>query len=532
MSSNLTRIAEEAARGGLFLLVGNAVSTLVLAIGSIVVARLLGPDAYGLYGLSLVVPSVFLLFTDFGVDAAVTRFSAKLRSEGEPQLAAGMLRLGFLFKLLTAMVMLALSLALSETLAAALLNRPEMGSLVRLAAVLIPFQAIVSTATAAFLGLDRMEDAAMTLNAQSILKAGSSPLLVILGFGVVGALLGHILGYAAAAVLGLLILFLRHYRNLGGAPGENALGSDLKVMMSYGLPLYASALLGSLLGQYQTVVLAHFTSNAEIGNLGVAMQFAALIGALSSPMAALFPAFSKLNPGGPEAKRLFTLSVRYTSLFILPAAVAIAILSKDLILSIYGASFSIAPLLLSTYALNFLCAGIGSLVIGNLLSGAGESRLILKANLVNLAIFLPLAPALTGLSGALGVVLAGLVSGLCSIIYQLHAAKGRFGIDLSPAGSLRIYVASALSAMPTLLFLRLSPFQSPANVILGGSLFLISFLTASPLLGAVRVHDIENLRAVLGRLRAGRLLDPILAYEVRLASSSESRRSAPLLLNS
>jgi len=518
MSEELTKVAGEAARGGFFLFAGNALSTIILAIGSIIVARLLGPEAYGLYAISLVAPGLLLLFTDFGVSAAVTMFSAKLRAEGKAPQAAGMLRSAILFKLLTATAMFALCLILSETLAARLLNRPGIGPLVRLVALSIPFQAVFATASSAFLGLDRMQDNALTLNIQSIVKAASAPVLLLLGFGVVGALTGYVLGYAAAGASALAILFLKHYRSLGGAEKGDSLGENLRAMMGYGLPLYASALLGSLLAQYQSIILAQLTSNIDIGNLNVAMQFATLIGVLTSPMAVLFPAFSKLNPEGREAKRLYGLSVKYTALLIVPAAVAIAILSRDLIFAIYGPSYSLAPLLLSTYAMNFLFSGIGSLVIGNLLSGAGETKLILKANLINLAVFAPLAPVLILTYGVLGAVLAGLASTLASLAYQLLAARKRLGVGFNPSASLKIYLASILSAAPILLFLQLSPFQGLANVIFGGCLFLLAYLTASPLLGAVRMSDIENLKLILGRLKIARLLNPILAYEAKLAS--------------
>jgi O-antigen/teichoic acid export membrane protein len=44
------------------------------------------------------------------------------------------------------------------------------------------------------------------------------------------------------------------------------------------------------------------------------------------------------------------LSIKYTALLIVPAAVAMVILSRDLIFAIYGPSYSLAPLL-STYAM-------------------------------------------------------------------------------------------------------------------------------------------------------------------------------------
>jgi len=81
---------------------------------------------------------------------------------------------------------------------------------------------------------------------------------------------------------------------------------------------------------------------------------------------------------------------------------------------------------------------------------------------------------------------------------------------------LNTYLASTLSAAPTLLFLQLSHLQGLSNVILGGSLFLLAYLAASSLLRAVRMGDIWNLTLMLGRLKIARLLYPVLAYEAKL----------------
>lgn len=139
------------------------------------------------------------------------------------------------------------------------------------------------------------------MNIQSIVKTTLSPLLVILGFSVIGALSGHILGYMIAALLGSLILF-KYYKRLG-KPSSNSFSGNLKIMLGYGFPLYLSALLGLFLGQYQTIILAFFTSNFEIGNFSIATNLSSLINVLIFPLTVLFPAFSKVNPNGDELKK-------------------------------------------------------------------------------------------------------------------------------------------------------------------------------------------------------------------------------------
>jgi O-antigen/teichoic acid export membrane protein len=250
------------------------------------------------------------------------------------------------------------------------------------------------------------------------------------------------------------------------------------------------------------------------------MNFASLITILTFPVTVLFPAFSKLNPKSEEARRLFTHSVKYTSLIIIPAATIAAVVSKDLVAFIYGSSYNLAPLLLSIYTLNYLYAGIGSLVLGHLLTGAGETKLILEANLINLTTFLPSAPIFTWLYGVPGIIAALLISTLLSLTYQLLKAKKKFKVNFNPVDSTKIYLSSVLSAVPTLLYLQLSPFQNLLNIILSGSLYLATYLTLAPLVGAINAQDIENLKLLFGNIKmVWPFLKLVLNYEARLIST-------------
>jgi len=518
LSDKLAEIAEDSARGGFFLLTGNALSLLILAIGSIIVARLLGPENYGLFALSLVVPSILAGLIDLGVNPALTRFSAKLRTEDKDQLAANMLRSGFLFKLVTGIAMSAICLIFSDALATYILNRPGMGFLIKLTSLLTLFQTLFTTLNSSFIGLDKMEGNALIMNVQAIVKSALSPMLVILGFSLVGALIGHVTSYMVAGLAGSLIL-LKHYRSLG-KPSSGNFSSSLKVMLSYGFPLYVSTLLGLFLGQYQNIILAFFASNAEIGNFNIAIALSSLINVLIFPLGVLFPAFSKVDPNSGELRRIFRLSVKYTALLIIPATIIVAILSKDIVYTLYGYSYGSAPFFLQLYILTFLYAGAGSLVLGHLFSGIGETRVILKSNLINLLVFLPLAPILTMTHGVPGLIATLLASSLLSLAYGLRIITKKVEVNLDLKASLRIYFASLLSAIPVLALLHISPFNSLPNLMIGGSLFLLTYLTLTPLTGAITHTDLENLNLILSRIKiVWPLIRPVLTYEAKLLST-------------
>jgi len=515
VSKKLVEIAEDSARGGFFLFTGNAFQLIILAMGSIIVARLLGPENYGLLSLSLVIPLALIGLIDLGVNSALTRFSAKLRVEGKAQLVADMLKSGFLLKLLTGIAMSAACFSFSDALATQVLNRPGMGFLLRLASSLILFEAIFTTLNSAFVGLDRMEGSALIMNAQSIAKTTLSPLLVVLGFSVVGALTGHIVSYLVASLAGSLI-FYKYYKGLGKSSNTSFL-SNIEVMLHYGFPLYLSTLIPIIRGQYQTIILAFFTSNIEIGNLHIATNLSSVMNVLILPLAVLFPAFSKVNLDSNELKKAFELAVKYTALFIVPATVLVVTLSKDLVYTLYGHTYSSAPAFLSLYILIFLYAGAGSIVIIYLFSGIGETGTVFKCNLINLLVFLPLAPLLTMLYGVPGSIVALLISGLISLAYGLFIAAKKIHVKPDFKASSRIYLSSFLSTIPVLAFLYVSPFNGLPNVLISGSLFLLIYLTLAPLTGAITHTDLENLKLILSRIKIiWPLIRPVLAYEAKL----------------
>ena len=81
MSTELSEVAKASARGSFFLFLGKTSSTIIMAFASILVARLLGPENYGLYALAMITPSLLIAFSDLGISPALTMFSARFHSE-------------------------------------------------------------------------------------------------------------------------------------------------------------------------------------------------------------------------------------------------------------------------------------------------------------------------------------------------------------------------------------------------------------------------------------------------------------------
>lgn len=509
---------------------GTAASTIISAVGVIVMARLLGPAGYGVYTLALVPPALFVSVADLGVSPALTRYAASLRSQQNYGRLASMLLSGLVFKVLTGTAAFLFVFVFSSQLASLVLHRYDMGQLVGLASVIILFQGMFNLSYNTFVGLDRMDRSALMAIIRDTTRMALATVLIVAGFGVVGAILGQVSASVLVGLIGLsLMLAMRQVlkntvRNDQAVPG---LREDIGTMMQYGLPLYLGSLSVTVLSQYQNIVLAFFTSNTEIGNFNATVNFGALVLIFANPVAAgLFPAFSKLDlqTRKDDLKRMFELAVRYTTLVIFPVAVCVATLSGDLIQVVYGASFTEAPWYLLLYMGIFLLTGLGQYVISNFLSGVGKTKETLKVMLVQLAAFLPLAPFMVWLWRVPGLIVALALSGLVSTSFGLRLATRDYGMHVDLKRSLATLVAALASAVPVFFLVHVSPFPSLLNALAGAAVYLAAYLTLAPMFKAVKRPDLEILASILGQIKIAKVVtNRILAYEAWVLDAAEGK---------
>ncbi|MGQ9640598.1 MAG: oligosaccharide flippase family protein [Candidatus Bathycorpusculaceae bacterium] len=80
-------IAKKSATGSFQLFMGVAASTMIMAVGTITLARLMKPEEYGLYSIALIPSYMAVLFRDWRVNSAITKYTASLRAENKEEQA-------------------------------------------------------------------------------------------------------------------------------------------------------------------------------------------------------------------------------------------------------------------------------------------------------------------------------------------------------------------------------------------------------------------------------------------------------------
>jgi len=503
MNSNLSKIAEDSTRGGFFLTLGHAASTIISAASLLIVARILGPEQYGLYSISTVIPSLLLLFIDPGINQGLIKYTASLKVKGEEHHAAKLLTHALAFKILLGLAATFLCFALSNQLATHILNRPDLTPYIQAASTLIILQTIYTTVNSSLVGLDKTEYNAFITCTQAIVKALASSLLVILGLSIIGALTGYIAGSLAASLIAILILYRVHKQLYNSKDTTNTkFSGNIRLLVRYGFPLYISALLAGFILQYQNLLLATFTSNEDIGNYRATMNFTTLVNILpASIVTALLSTFSKLDHKSEEANRFFRLSIKYASMLVLPTITILALYSKEIVEIVYGEAYLSAPFFLTLCTLQYYLIGSGSLILDSLFNGLGDTKTTLKIHLVSSSAFIIAAPATTWILKAPGLIVATFAATLLGNLCGLSIAKSKFKVQIETGTVARIYLSTLFSASLILLLNIVLPLTGLPRMILGGSIYLAAYLLLTPLMKVISQPEMEGIKAVLHKVR-------------------------------
>jgi O-antigen/teichoic acid export membrane protein len=498
------RMGKASASGSFQLFIGKTVSTLIIAVGTIILGLLILEADYGLYTIALIPAATIALFSDWGVSSAMTKYCAQYRAANKRSELRQIIVSGLTFEIATGVVLTILSFLVANFIALAIFHKPEATFLITIAAPIIILGSLFGASQSIFVGFERMDLVSCIIICQGITQCVLPTLLVYTGYGAYGAVVGYVFSFLVVAVIAIALVYFAIFRKLGSNTTSNLnIRQTLRQLLNYGVPLAISAILGGALSQFYLFMMASFVDVAMIGNYKIATNFAVLLTLFTAPIVTvLFPAFSKLNPRNKQQllKKVFTASVKYTALFLVPATMAMMVLSGPIVGTLYGDKWSYAPSFLALYIISNLYVLFGSLSGQSLFIALGETKMLMKLYLLQLAIGIPVAFLLIPQFGIPGVILVALTAGLPGWFIGLYWLWKRYGTKAEFRSSGKILLASSTAAIVTYLFQ--SVFVATAWIVLttGVMLFLAIYLIVLPFVGAINQTDVNNLRALFSGL--------------------------------
>lgn len=497
-------MAKTSASGSFNLFLGKLISTIILGIGTIVLGAYIQDQELGLFTVATIPSVTLLLFQDLGVGLALTKYCAEYKALKREEKLRRIIKIGLGFNILTGLLLTIFSVISANFIAPSIFGKPEASILILVASFSIFFTALLTASQSIFFGFERMKFAAYVMISQGVVQAVLSPLLVYLGYGAMGAIIGYTFACVISGTFAIILVYFSIFQKLPYSPSTNPNNSEiLKKLLGFGLPLAISTILAGVLTNFYSFMMASVVVTALIGNYRIASYFGSFLEFFTFPISTtLFPAFSKVDPlKEPEIlKSVFTSSVKYTAFFLLPATMAVIVLSGPIIGTLYADKWLYAPLFLSFYGLNNLFSVFGNISINSFLRGVGETKLMLKQNILTLIVGFPLALLMIPSFGIIGVIVGPILAGKPSLFWGLYHIWKHYKIKVDFGASIKLFITSLIAALVTYLILNFLHTTELLKLLIGVITFVGTYLIATPILGGVTQTDINNMNVMFSDL--------------------------------
>jgi len=414
-------------KGASFRLAGDGLAVLLAAaIGSgfsflsqVMLARILGPEQFGIYSLVLSWVAALSLLLPFGLDATILRFVAAYGTLRNFSALRGLLlRITQIVaggSLIAAALMAAMSMSL----------RPGISQAFLVGALLLPMVTLFQVGNKIVLGLHHPVCSA--LSGQMVRHSTLAALILILGYGMRIPLTAQraVLLAAAAMLVGLVtnqyFTFLYLPKELFQVRAEYRTREWLGV----GLPLMVVTAAEQTLARGDIIILGVFRTKTEVGFYGAVVALTLCMDLISASMnSVIAPRFAELHAkhDRDSLQKLLTRSSAIVFLATLPIGLLFILFGRQ-ILQLFGKDFSSGASALALLSIASLIRALAGSV-GLLLSMTGLHSLYAKTVVVTACIAIGLDLALIpsfGVMGAavstlLGVIVGSVILGMIVIV--------------------------------------------------------------------------------------------------------------------
>lgn len=473
-------------------------------VAAVLIARHLGPQHYGVYGLFIWFAAVGIVITNSGITTGVIKFVAELRGNGQEHLIAPMLAHMRRVQRWHLLVVLGIGLVLFVVAGrrfAADLDVIEFALLAAAVGMRAPYMFNIAIAK----GFEAFDATAKV----ALVAAPLNLLMVVVAMLLHASMVWFVLVYAISSAAFLLASHAQAARLAPPATAQVVLPDALLLRVRRHLRIVSVTIIVGFLiaSDVEILFLNLFDASTSAGYFKVAFQLAAGIMLLVPGVfsAVLLPMMAKALSQGREAGgRRFVVVTSYLALLSAPVVAFGACFAGAVIALLYGAAYAAAA---PVFALCIFASAVGTVAQGatSLLVSADRQHIILTLTLIFGVLKIAMDITLImhfGLHGAVAAIVIGaLVGSAAYLILGMRIS----GMQLQWKRLLRILLAAVLAgaAASLVLLLHTAPLLTllAGGVVLGGV-----YLPLTLLLKCWSRADIEQLQGLHHRYAAGRPL--------------------------
>ena len=432
------------AKGVLVNLFGKAFGRGSHVAGQLILARLLGPFFFGLYGIGWNILRISGILFTLGLDSGVVHFGSKYYKKDRERFSAVILGALFAVFIIGSLAGLAIYLFSSEI--SQFFNKPELGSILRWFSLAFPALAgarVLASST-------RVSKDMMFANLiEEVIQPGSSLLFIGLAYLMGGGILRYVAANSASIILslfaGIWIVVLRY---LVKTISWGELWTNFKELIKYSLPIAIPTVFGSLVILVDRMFVGYFLPEYETGIYqSVSLISVLFVAVLSSFKTIVAPMIAEYyhQENHQGLQRVIKTSTRWAFNICFPVILIILSSPKSFMVSLFGISFLMGAdtLLILTVA---QLINISKGPIDQLLVMTGNQNIWLKITLISFAVNVAANWLLIPVYGLMGAAYASGLTFICLAVGGLFFSGKKLGFLPYDQYSLRSVIFSILTA--------------------------------------------------------------------------------------
>lgn len=408
-----TELTQKTVKGVLWSLLSFAGSKGVTFLATMILARLLAPEDFGLMALGLVAIGYLETFGSLGVGNFV------IYKQGEEEKTANLaFTLG-----LTVNAILALSSFLLAPWIANFFNEPALTNILRALSLTLLLMRLGSIHEARLKKSLHFRRTFYPELGKTLTKAIVSIGLAWSGFGVWSLVAGQIAG---SIVLSTIYWLVTDWR-----PRFVWDWTVSKGMLAYSAQIVLVEIMGMVQNNIDYLIIGKRLGSEPLGYYTMAFRIPELliVNMCVLVSSALFPAYSQLQTDRDELKKGFLVTLQYVSLYTIPVGIGLSVLSAAFIPLAFGNRWQTAIPLMQVLAIYALFYSL-SFNAGDVYKAIGRPDILNKLSVFQLLIIVPLLLFASGY-GIFYVALAQMVSSAVLMMVKLLVIKRLIGLRLA-----------------------------------------------------------------------------------------------------
>jgi O-antigen/teichoic acid export membrane protein len=389
-------------------LAGQITTTFLGAALIILLTHLLEPKQYGLLFLVISILGFIRILSEGGVANSGARYVAEYK-ERAPEQIRYIISTSLLYNLST-IIIVSTVLILGHRHLAAFFNEHKLSSLLLYGVFFVIFGTLTTYARVILQGFEEIELSAGVHIINILARFISAIGVVILGYGVWGALTGYIFGFALASLLGLTVIYLKCYR--GWKTAVTVETGLRRRIAEYTLPLAGTSTTKAIEVHIDTILVGLFLTPVSVGFYALAKQITQFLEtpayALGFSLAPTYGA-KKAQSNMQHVSKLYEISFEYSLLVYLPAAAGVVLVAEPMIQYVFGSKYLGTVPVLQVLAIYIVFRSLTTITEDSLdYLGRAKLRALLKIPTVILNVILNII--LIPRIGVIGAPIATVVS--------------------------------------------------------------------------------------------------------------------------